>query len=571
RFQQIVSLLGDGHSGLRIRSAHVLPVRFFWFDDGLLITAVRQPHARLLGAQVLQLNGRAIDEVLAAFAPIVSHDNPMNVRAATPRMLRVTEYLAGLGLAAQTRSAELLVRLPDGSQETIRVEAEPLRDRQEGWEGWIDTLGGEAQPLSWKIRDRMLWFAPTADGRVLYAQINGMGNPRGDTFKAFSERLLQFVDAHPEINRLVLDFRRNGGGDTFLNRPLIQGLVRSRLNRPGGLAVLIGRDTFSAAQNTITEIERHTEAIFVGEPSGSRPNFIGESVEFTLPYSNHGVSISDLYWVTSSPLDRRMWIAPKVYVPPTAADFLARRDPALEAAVQGTLGVAPPTPVARTEVRVNEKPTEPTAASDSALELLRTDRELADWTVTEWSDLAKPAPAGVRWTLRDGVLQGSNPRGTWLISKAEYGDFVLEFEWKLPDRGNSGVALRAPLQGDPAFDGLEVQMVDPRYHPAEQKPQANELTGSFYRAVAPTSQVFKPNDWNRYVITCRGPQIQIVLNGQTIQDLNLDEQTVRPQRHDGTLAPPLKDRPRRGHIGFQELSRGGGQVEIRNVRLRELH
>lgn len=207
---------------------------------------------------------------------------------------------------------------------------------------------------------------------------------------------------------------------------------------------------------------------------------------------------------------------------------------------------------------------------DGFVELLQNETDLKDWSVTDWSDLAKPAPAEARWKIENGVLHGSNPRGTWLVSKAEYGDFVLEFEWKLGERGNSGVALRTPLQGDPAFDGLEVQMVDPRYHPADQKPQANELSGSFYRAIAPSEQVFRPTDWNQYVIRCQSPRIEIVLNGKKIQDVNLDEQTFQPSRHDGTLAPPLKDRPRRGHIGFQELSRGGGHVEIRHVRVREL-
>lgn len=192
------------------------------------------------------------------------------------------------------------------------------------------------------------------------------------------------------------------------------------------------------------------------------------------------------------------------------------------------------------------------------------------WMVTEWSDLAKPAPAAVRWRVAEGVLHGSDPRGTWLMSEAEYGDFELSFEWRLGERGNSGVALRSPLRGDPAFDGLELQMVDPRYFPEGQEPQPDELTGSLYRAAAPTQQVFRPLDWNTYEITCDGPRIRVVLNDIVIQDLNLDEQTKRPRRHDGSLAPPLKDRPRRGHLGFQELSRGGGHVEIRNVRLRSL-
>jgi hypothetical protein len=192
------------------------------------------------------------------------------------------------------------------------------------------------------------------------------------------------------------------------------------------------------------------------------------------------------------------------------------------------------------------------------------------WVVRAWDDVRKPGPAGAEWRVVDGILHGSEPRGTWLLSEKEYGDFVFEFEWKLGERGNSGCALRTPLYGDPAFDGLELQMADPRYYPPDMKVTPAELTGSLYLAVAPRVQVFKPTDWNRYQITCKGPQVKVVLNGELILDVNLDEQTHPTRRHDGTDAPPLKDRPRRGHIGFQELSRGGGHVEIRNARIQEL-
>src|SRR5678816_3330146 len=80
------------------------------------------------------------------------------------------------------------------------------------------------------------------------------------------------------------------------------------------------------------------------------------------------------------------------------------------------------------------------------------------WTVRKWDNVKNPADAGVVWTITNGVLHGSEPRGTWLVSPREYGDFVLEFEWKLPERGNSGCGLRFPTEGDPAFDGLELQM-----------------------------------------------------------------------------------------------------------------
>ncbi len=194
----------------------------------------------------------------------------------------------------------------------------------------------------------------------------------------------------------------------------------------------------------------------------------------------------------------------------------------------------------------------------------------AGWVVRRWDDLKLPADPPAVWKVESGVLQGSEPRGTWLISEKEYSDFVLDFEWRLGERGNSGVALRAPMAGDPAFDGMELQMADPRYMPPDNPMAPAELTGALYRAVAPKAQVYKPESWSRYRITCFGPRVHVVLNGATILDVNLDEQITPTKRHDGSNAPPLKDRPRRGHIGFQELSRGGTHVQIRGAKLCEL-
>jgi hypothetical protein len=189
------------------------------------------------------------------------------------------------------------------------------------------------------------------------------------------------------------------------------------------------------------------------------------------------------------------------------------------------------------------------------------------WTVRAWNDVSKPAEGNPQWRVEKGVLTSGEPRGSWLLSERQYGDFILEFEFKLGERGNSGLALRAPPAGDPAFEGMELQMADVRYNP-DAKP--DELTGSLYRAVAPRKQVYKPTEWNKYEVACVGPELKVVLNGELILDLDLREQTARPKRHDGTEAPPLKDRPRRGHLGFQELSRDGSHVQIRNARIKVL-
>lgn len=190
------------------------------------------------------------------------------------------------------------------------------------------------------------------------------------------------------------------------------------------------------------------------------------------------------------------------------------------------------------------------------------------WLVRAWNDLSKPADGDVKWLVENGILHGSQTRGTWLVSERQYSDFILKYDFKLGELGNSGCALRAPLFGDPAFDGMELQMADYRYNTSAKD---SELTGGIYRAIAPIKQVYKPTEWNSYLITLAGSHMHVVLNGVLIQDLDLSQQTQEVKRHDNSLAPPVKDRPRRGHIGFQELSRGGSHVQIRNARIKVLN
>src|SRR5687767_9241733 len=160
------------------------------------------------------------------------------------------------------------------------------------------------------------------------------------------------------------------------------------------------------------------------------------------------------------------------------------------------------------------------------------------WVVRQWDDVSKPSDAV--WKIENGELHGGEPRGSWLMCEREFGDFELEFEFKLDDVGNSGLALRAPMKGDPAFDGMELQMADLRYNPQAKD---SELTGGLYRALAPSKQVYKPTEWNKYRVELRGSRIKVVLNGETIQDADLSAYGEPVKRHDGSNAPPLKERP----------------------------
>jgi len=332
--------LEDGHAriadGDYAPFRQALPAEFYLFAEGLFVTAAAPGHQHVLGAQVTAFGGRPVAEVIDALDPIISRDNEYQARSAATRWLRCPSILHALDLIPAPDAVTLSLRLLDGTTAEHPMEADSsapnllARPRPPGWLRLEETLPGPV-PRYLRNRDLGYWFEYLSAERTLYFQLNSVADHPAETLQAFSERLSAFISDH-DAGTLVIDLRWNGGGNTFLTQPLLHHLIgSSKINQPGSLFVIIGRGTFSAAQNTATAIERHTRAIFVGEPTGSSRNFTGEFVPFKLPYSKLPVNVSDLYWQTSWPMDRRRWIAPEIYTPPTYSDYHAGRDPAMDA------------------------------------------------------------------------------------------------------------------------------------------------------------------------------------------------------------------------------------------------
>ncbi len=206
------------------------------------------------------------------------------------------------------------------------------------------------------------------------------------------------------------------------------------------------------------------------------------------------------------------------------------------------------------------------AAGEEGFEPLFSHGSLDGWRFSHWFDIAvPPKQEGPFWEIRNGILCGLGKR-TWIYSARQYGDFVLRFDIKISRGANSGIGLRFPPKGDPAYQGLEIQFVDGDvyYHSGNwHGARPEQLTGSVYDEIAARPAMKPPGQWNQMEITCRGSQITVVLNGQLVLDADLAEHTKAHQKK----GPPLAERPRRGRIGFQNLS---GEVQLRNVRIKTL-
>jgi len=331
---KLVRHLDDGHAGVgwpkdNAEMSALLPVDLFMFAEGLYVIGAGPGCEHLLGAKVEKIGGLSTDEAMAALDPIMARDNDHWLTWRFPQLVRRTGILAALGI-----DHALTVRLADGTSDEVRLQAEPTEFRPDryppGWVALIDTVG-QSRPLHLRNRELPFWFEYRPDDDLVYFQFNAVRDHPAETFAAFCDRLFCFIEDR-NASRLVVDLRWNGGGNTLLSQQLLHHLIASkRLSRRGALFVIIGRLTFSAAQNTVTAIERETGAIFVGEPTGSRPNFIGERIDFELPYSKARANVADLFWQTSWPDDHRTWTAPDIYAPPTFAAYRRNQDPALAA------------------------------------------------------------------------------------------------------------------------------------------------------------------------------------------------------------------------------------------------
>lgn len=178
-------------------------------------------------------------------------------------------------------------------------------------------------------------------------------------------------------------------------------------------------------------------------------------------------------------------------------------------------------------------------------------------SLDQWMDASGGA---TKWIIKDGVMCGQKGSGD-IWTKARYGDFTLELEFKTT--GNSGVFFRTDNPKNNVQTGIEIQVENPG------GPDTHSV-GAIYDLVAPSKCTAKKDDWNKYIITCRGPLITVECNGEKVNEMNLDKWTEAGKNPDGSgnkFKTALKDFKREGHIGFQDHGHG---VCYRNVKITPL-
>jgi hypothetical protein len=181
-------------------------------------------------------------------------------------------------------------------------------------------------------------------------------------------------------------------------------------------------------------------------------------------------------------------------------------------------------------------------------------------TLNGWKLVGGKGPG---YIVENGMIVCPADGGGNLFTEKEYANFILRFEFKMDPGTNNGIGIRAPLEGDAAYKGMEIQILDHDNERYKGKIRDVQKHGSIYDVIAAKDGALKPvGQWNTEEIVADGRKIKVTLNGKVIVDANLDSVTDPAvlKKHPGLARTT-------GHIGFLGH---GTRVEFRNLTLKEL-
>lgn len=335
RLVAIAVMPEDSHTGaLSFPPGNYYPLRLRHYEDGLYVESAPPKYADAVGGRLVRIGDAAAGAVYDTLRTVMPHDsdNPGLLEVIGPVLMMSGHVLHGLGAAPSAAGATFVI---DKGGRELRIDLAPQVPIETLFgrtpiTGWVDARGTAPPPLWLTHPDRPFWSTYVPARRIFYIQFNQVANAKDETVRRFFEDAFRRASRLP-VDKLVLDVRMNDGGNNYLLKPIIVGLIRMPfIDRPGHLFVVTSRNTYSAAQNLVNRLELYTNAIFVGQPTGQHINSYGDAVSIALPNSHIHVGMASVWWQDTDERDKRVETDPGIAADPTFADYMANRDPALD-------------------------------------------------------------------------------------------------------------------------------------------------------------------------------------------------------------------------------------------------
>lgn len=346
---ELLAKIKDMHTGIapwQTEDSTVLnyysmyPVFFYQFSDGVFVKAASEKHKEVLGYKVIKFGNMSAEKTRDKLMTLINGDNYNGRLAMCDLYFSLVGALDYCGVGIENE--KLTLTLENNNSEQFEYIVEPLsfvevlqlilasRNRQEE-KGFYELSGlsNNPSPLYLSKPGDVYWYQYIPEQKTMFVYLKEMAPKSDGDFDRFYKEVLDEFDK-TGAEKLVLDVRNNGGGDHF-EMPLLKGVIaRPQLDKPDKLFVIIGRVTGSASQHFATQFDIYTNATFVGENTGGRPNHYGAQRPFTLPNSKLPVRTSQIYHQDATEWDMADCTRPDFYVTLSSENYRNNEDPVLD-------------------------------------------------------------------------------------------------------------------------------------------------------------------------------------------------------------------------------------------------
>ena len=260
RMMGILALLKDGHTqfqfGLQFLTGQY-PLGFIVCKDGIFVNKTPVALKGVLGKRLIKIGGMSAESLFQKVATITPHDNQQTLKSWVPSILTIPEILEALNITPDRDRARFI--FTDNNDREFILDLVPLPFEEKI--NWISKPGADNLPLHLTNLKVNYWHKYLEDEQALYVQYNKVRDAKSESIAEYFTRLSSLVDEiHPRS--IILDVRHNGGGNDYLNSPVVEWVESSLPKVNGQLYVIIGRSTYSAAQSSLLS-SKHQQKSFL--------------------------------------------------------------------------------------------------------------------------------------------------------------------------------------------------------------------------------------------------------------------------------------------------------------------
>lgn len=327
---KIVASIKDAHTFITLPVRVLCPLQFYWFKDGVYVINTLKEQQDLIYSKVLAINHIPIEEIIETLSKAISYENESYLKSQLPKYLPAVELLYGLEIIDEIDYIHITFRDRCKNIRTLAIKALPINEVNEKLKLNINNVTESISlPLYRQNPYKYYWFKYLEDFKTIYFKYSNCRNMENKSLYEFGKELISFISKN-HVEKLIIDLRNNFGGNSTLLEPFIEELKEcEKLNEKGKLFVIVGRETFSSALLNAFSLKRETNAIFIGEPTGGKPNCYGEVERFKLKNSGLQIAYSTKYYRVIED-DEVLSFIPDIDVEADIEDYINEEDPCLE-------------------------------------------------------------------------------------------------------------------------------------------------------------------------------------------------------------------------------------------------